>query len=162
MKREYSKARVGTTRTTKRKKPLDHLTRDVLAAEAAGTSYGKWKAANPHTGEEDDNTEELELASDKRALVCIRCGKTFLATNLQANMKYCSDECKARASQERDQERNPDKYQPKPCPVCGKLVQRDHGRVYCGEKCAEIAHRKKERERQRRKAERRKAANGSI
>lgn len=156
MKQEIKMSKFATERTTKRKKPLDHLARDVLAAQAAGLSYGNYKAKHPHTGEDSDEPEELTVDPSKKVLICIRCKKTFLAPKYAANKAYCSDECKARAYRERDQERNPDKYMPKPCPVCGKLVQRDRGRVYCSVECKTVAERNNARERERRKREKEK------
>ena len=40
---------VGVERSRKTGKKLDHLTRDVLDAEAAGMSYGQYKALHPRT-----------------------------------------------------------------------------------------------------------------
>lgn len=146
MKRESTKASVGIERTTKRKKPLDHLTRDVLAAQAAGLSYGNYKAQHPHTGEQDDEPEELTIDPNKRALVCIRCGKTFLASNRQANQKYCGDACRYQAQLARQRELHPEEYQPRQCRVCGKTLPEDYKGIYCSHECRGKAYRQKDME----------------
>lgn len=160
VKRELTKATFASELPTKRKKPLDHLTRDVLAAQAAGMSYGKYKALHPHTKGLYDDQEPIQVDASKKVLICICCGKTFLAPKHAGNKAYCSDECKKMAYIERDKERHPDRYIPKPCPICGKLVQPDHGRVYCSVSCKVEAERRKARESQRRKREAKQ--NGSV
>ena len=146
MKREYTKARLGSERTSKGKKPLDHLTRDVLAAQAAGMSYGQWKALHPYTAAEDDEPEELTVDPSKRALVCIRCGKTFLASNRQANQKYCGDNCRYQAQLDRQRQLHPEEHQPRQCRVCGKILPDNHKGIYCSYECRGNAYRKKDME----------------
>jgi predicted nucleic acid-binding Zn ribbon protein len=148
VKREYTNAKVGIERTTKRKKPLDHLTRDVLAAQAAGMSYGKWKATHPHTGgEEESEPEELIVDPSKRALVCMRSGKTFLATPKQSNMKYCGDDCRYQAQLARQRELHPERFKPRYCKVCGKELARENKGLFCSSTCKVKDWRARDKER---------------
>ena len=71
---------------------MDNLTRDVLAAERAGMSYGRWKAFHPHT----DPDKKPLVRFPKRKLesssaICPVCGRQFEVTKDRA--KYCSAEC---------------------------------------------------------------------
>lgn len=83
--------RLGIERTSPRRKkePLDHLTRDVLAAEAAGMSYGKWKALHPHTGSDP----APEPSTGRRIITCANCGKEIVVTTM-TRRKYCSETCR--------------------------------------------------------------------
>lgn len=76
----------------KKEKELDNLTRDVLAAEAAGFGchYGDYIAKFGHTWK-----QELKK-TDKRAIVCAGCGTVFYAGD-HLNRKYCSPECREKA-----------------------------------------------------------------
>lgn len=98
-------ARLGVERNRKRKKPLDRLTRDAIAAEQAGMSYGKYKALHPHTpdeGEEDQEPPRPKVDPDKYERVCETCGKTFYLTT-KVRQKYCSDYCRTFARSQREQ-----------------------------------------------------------
>jgi predicted nucleic acid-binding Zn ribbon protein len=140
------RARLGVERTSKKKRePLDRLTRDVLAAQEAGMSYGKWKALHPHTGEEENEPEELIVDPSKRVLVCIKCGKTFLASNRQANQKYCSDACKYQQQLDRMRELHPERFKPRKCQVCGKTLDENNKGVYCSSACRQKAWRERDR-----------------
>ena len=69
---------------------LDNLTRDVLAAEKAGMSYGQWKAIHPHT-----KPAEPRRARDEDGKVyrrCCICGAKFEVKYY--NHVLCSDECR--------------------------------------------------------------------
>ena len=68
-----------------RKKELDQLTRDVLEAEKAGMTYGKWKAMQSHRKPEPKTNPE----SDRR---CKVCGKAIPLGSRRST--FCSDECK--------------------------------------------------------------------
>lgn len=79
--------------------PKDSLTMDVLAAERAGMSYGKYKALHPRT--KDDNEALLEAKPKRTAQVrpayeyfCLGCGNKFTTTNRQR--LHCCAECKAK------------------------------------------------------------------
>lgn len=65
---------------------MDNLTKDVLAAEKAGMTYGKWKAMHPNT-KPDPNRHNPKILICK----CKICGKTFeWAGRRKAT---CSDAC---------------------------------------------------------------------
>lgn len=48
---------------------LDDLTRDAIAAERAGMSYGQWKARHPHTKQsyEDARFDEMVAKKNKKS-----------------------------------------------------------------------------------------------
>lgn len=71
------------------KKEMDNLTRDVLAAEAAGFGpwYGRYIAAFGHTGPPEPKKIERKIA------VCANCGKEFFQQERWPK-KYCSPECR--------------------------------------------------------------------
>lgn len=71
------------------KKEMDNLTRDVLAAEAAGFGpwYGRYIAAFGHTGPPEPKKIERKIA------VCAFCGKDFFQQPKHPK-KYCSPECR--------------------------------------------------------------------
>lgn len=98
-------ARVGIERTRKRKTPLDRLTRDAIAAEKAGMSYGKYKAMHPHTpdeGEEAPEPPKPKVDPDKYERVCTVCGKTFYLRT-KVHKKYCGDYCRQLGKSHREQ-----------------------------------------------------------
>lgn len=70
----------------KKKTEPDPLTRDVLAAEAAGFGpwYGRYIAAFGHTGPAAGKTVE------KRGVVCQLCGVTFYVSD-NLRRKYCPE-----------------------------------------------------------------------
>ena len=76
----------------KKEKELDNLTRDVLAAEAAGfcCHYGDYIAKFGHTGQPEPKK------TDKRAIVCLGCGTVFYVSD-NHRRKYCSPECRYNA-----------------------------------------------------------------
>lgn len=71
---------------------MDNLTKDVLAAERAGMTYGKWKAAHPYT-RPDPNRNGLKPKATARVGICKICGKEFEYTG--PYKAACSDECRA-------------------------------------------------------------------
>lgn len=88
--------------------PQDNLTLDALDAQAAGMSYGQYKARHPRTAA----ANEHRLAPKKpvyQAPVyehnCGFCDKTFYSLNKKK--KYCSVECDhdARLLRNRESER---------------------------------------------------------
>lgn len=86
-----------------RPKPKDNLALDVLDAEAAGMSYGKYKALHPST--KDTNEARLEMFKKHMApaktkeKICTVCGKAFIARF--SACKYCSEACKEKNDNER-------------------------------------------------------------
>lgn len=111
-------ARLGIERTRRRKKPLDRLTRDAIAAEQAGMSYGQYKAQHPHTPEDGDEIEAPEpepLPTDPGIYerTCIVCGKVFYMRT-RARHAYCGDYCRQFAKSQREAEkRNKEKQEEK-------------------------------------------------
>ena len=91
---------LGVERTRNRKEPLDRLTRDVLAAQAAGMSYGQYKALHPHTPDEDEEPPRPKVDPDKYERVCATCGKVFYLRT-KAHTKYCCYNCSEYAASQR-------------------------------------------------------------
>jgi rRNA maturation protein Nop10 len=152
------RASIGTERTRKKATPLDRLTRDCLAAEAAGMSYGQYKALHPHTGEDDRSAIAVY---GKQESTCQHCGGTFYKER-GTEQKYCCEECRHSASKARAAERkvNP-KITEKTCPICGQVFKSQHGAKYCGWDCYTAG----QRENVRRLKEKRReeaAQNGSV
>jgi hypothetical protein len=74
---------------------MDNLSRDAIAAEKAGMSYGQWKAFHPHT----DPDKMPVVRRPKRVVngstaTCPVCGRQFEVTKDRS--KYCSVECRDR------------------------------------------------------------------
>jgi len=136
---------VGREKTKKPAKKLDRLTRDVLAAQEAGMSYGQYKARHPHTPDEDD---EPTPDTGENVRTCAHCGLKFQVSPMQTNKLYCSDECRIKHNTEKAASRR--KNQPGTiavCPICGTSFQVDNAcKVYCGRKCSAIANRQKSKE----------------
>ena len=90
--------RLGIERTSsRRKKPLDNLTRDALAAEAAGMSYGNYKAMHPHTGSYPAPGPD----ACRRIITCANCGKEIV---VMTRRKYCSEYCRQEWQQKKKKE----------------------------------------------------------
>ena len=157
-------AQVGVERTRRKKrKPLDRLTRDVLAAEKAGMSYGKYKALHPHTPEEDEQEhpeEEEERPArvpssviarpGQRLCTCAQCGMQFATTAKQTNKRYCSDQCRIKHGNDvRNERRRRNKPgRPAVCPICGTDFVTDfHSRLYCSTECYTEGQRRRARKR---------------
>ena len=132
----------------KRTTPPDRLSRDVMAAQAAGLSYGNYKALHPCTGE--DEPEEIVLDDDRRQLTCAYCGKVFVTNSRQANRLYCDDVCKQAAWTARSSARKQGEKQPHCCAICGREIDRAKGRLYCSLACRGEANRIRANERSRR------------
>lgn len=138
---------VGVERSRKTGKKLDHLTRDVLDAQAAGMSYGQYKAQHPRTYVEPEYAPPAPKPDPgMRELVCVHCGAKFLASKQKSNKQYCSEECRERASNARARERKPPKTTEMPCAYCGKVFQSVRGAKYCCGECYTQAQRQKARE----------------
>lgn len=72
---------------------MDNLTRDVLAAEKAGMSYGQWKAQHPHT--DPDKMPVVRRAKkplSHSSAICPVCGRQFEVTKDRS--KFCSVACR--------------------------------------------------------------------
>lgn len=69
---------------------MDNLTRDALAAQAAGMTYGKYMAQRqciPPKKKTEDIPEEVPTRT------CKHCGKVFSMEERSHNSLYCSPEC---------------------------------------------------------------------
>ena len=77
-----------------RKRKLDHIERDVIAAMKLGygVHYGHYKADYPHTS--DEEPLEMEIVPPERVRVCKQCGKLFVVSSSQHNKIYCDDYCR--------------------------------------------------------------------
>ena len=95
-----SAGRLGSERT-KRRDNLDPLTKDVLAAEMAGMSYGKYKALHPHSGKP---AGDLKFDNGKFAFTCINCG-TVVITKGRKKRKFCCEKCRDNHYRKLKQER---------------------------------------------------------
>ena len=147
---------------------MDQLTRDCIAAQKAGMSYGRWKALHyvppvevemPKQEVEPEVKPEPEVKKEAPKRVCIRCGKEFIGGH--GNRKYCGSVCKQEADMVRQNEWQKAKYWRKRgtpkrvCKHCGKeFTEGNYNTLYCGRACryeAEKArakakyHRNKER-----------------
>ena len=65
---------------------MDNLTKDAIAAEKAGMSYGKWKAQNPFTNPDNPNYGRKTVLC-----TCKICGKEF--EWIGRRRVACSDAC---------------------------------------------------------------------
>lgn len=114
---------------------MDYLTQCVLAAEAAGMSYGQYMASRPQLTPQQQAMEE-----DERK--CIICGKR-LGIDARKGSKYCSRLCAGRANAKVSFEVARAKQGVTPdtertCPACGKVfkVGLEHAaRKYCSPEC---------------------------
>lgn len=77
--------------------PRDNLDLDVMDAERAGVSYGKYKALHPNT--RDKNEPRLATKPKREPkqpkvyeFACRNCGEKFTTTNTLR--RYCCDACK--------------------------------------------------------------------
>lgn len=154
-------ARIGSEKPRKPGKKLDHLTRDVLAAEKAGMSYGQWKAKHPYTyTEEDDAKTPLVAGPDWVTKTCQHCGGRFQVPPGNTNKLYCSNACqiKHNADKKMAQYHANKTDTVKTCPVCGKSFVRTHANMrYCGKFCATEVERQRENERREKKRQEKKA-----
>jgi endogenous inhibitor of DNA gyrase (YacG/DUF329 family) len=147
---------VEKPKKNRKKKHLDRLTRDAIAAQEAGMSYGQYKALHPHTPEEDDEEEitgPLPVAAcpGKRVVICKQCGKPFAVGAQQSNKLYCSDECRikhSKAAAPRKKRNEPGKTVA--CAVCGaEFKTTAHNRIYCSTECYAEGQRRRNMERYR-------------
>jgi hypothetical protein len=93
------------------KKPntLDNLTLDVLAAEAGGMSYGKYKGLQHERGQSPRPAPVIEQKAEPEHkefnLVCVHCGKHYIGRH--PRRKYCSEACKSKHDSAAYRERHP-------------------------------------------------------
>jgi hypothetical protein len=147
-------ATVGVERTSRRKrKKLDRLTRDAIAAQEAGMSYGQWKALHPHTPDEDDENEQ-ELDPDKEVAVCEHCGQRFIKSKRQTTRRFCGADCQKNynSKKRREKARQEAIGRTAVCPICGAdfLANYQH-RIYCSPECFAEGQRQRNKDRVHRK-----------
>lgn len=88
------------------KKEMDNLTRDALAAQAAGMSYGKYKGLQHALGGQQQAAPAPTQSTRKTFdLVCLQCGGAFVAKS--ARKKYCCEDCKKQHDNEKWKETHP-------------------------------------------------------
>ena len=77
-------------------KAKDNLTRDAIAAQSAGMTYGQYMAMkSQHT---------LSMSKSAETTICERCGKEFPKIGKYCR-KYCSERCRTAAADKRKYER---------------------------------------------------------
>lgn len=150
-------ASVGVERTPKRKsrKKLDRLTRDAIAAQEAGMSYGQYKALHPHTPDEDDE-KEPQITPGAEIAICEYCGEKFVKT--MKTKKFCSSTCQGRYNTKKKAEKNRQEAigRTAVCPICGADFVADYQhRIYCSSECYAESQRQKKREWNARREEKR-------
>ena len=94
--------------TEKSGRPMDRLSRDSCAAIAAGMSYGKYKAQNPHTDGPDGIENIPKVRVQKK---CEWCGTVIMAKDRRR--KYCSVECMRYANKQKSLMREKNKEEQK-------------------------------------------------
>jgi len=112
-------------RRPRRPQNLDNLTMDAMAAQAAGTSYGKYKAMHPETREENDAIRAAWVAEDKKRRAEKRAQATESKAGKPARPVYR-----------------------KTCPVCGTVFETTRtARKFCGDTCKKKVERARGRAR---------------
>lgn len=76
-----------------KKKEMDQLTKDSIAAYEAGMSYGQWMTLRGAPAIK----QRVETTEDDGYRKCAICDNRFLAEGRQKKKKYCSRECYERA-----------------------------------------------------------------
>lgn len=158
-------ASVGVERTPKRKsrKKLDRLTRDAIAAQEAGMSYGQYKALHPHTPDEDDE-KDREIDPDSVVAVCEFCGDRFIKRKNQTAKRFCGATCQNRYNHHKNMEKKRQAQigRTATCATCGATFTLDWGnRKYCSPECFAEGQRKRAQERRAQQREKEAAENGT-
>lgn len=119
---------------------LDQLTKDSIAAQKAGMSYGKYMASRYR-----QPVVETDVKPETQKRVCPTCGKE-ISKYANGNRRYCSEYCLYEGRKEatlaryhaKKAEANADHERPKRvCLVCGKDIPKHmHGsNRYCSPEC---------------------------
>ena len=92
-------------------KKMDDLTRDALAAQTCGMSYGKYKGLQHERGQSTARPapvikQETQPEHKEFNLVCVQCGKHYVGRH--PRRKYCSDTCKNKHDSAVYRERHPE------------------------------------------------------
>ena len=157
-------AQVGVERTSgKKKQKLDRLTRDAIAAQEAGMSYGQYKALHPHTPDEDDE-EELVIDPDSVVAACEYCGEQFVKRKTNTAKRFCCITCQNRYNARKQEaiRKQAQIGRTGVCVTCGATFTLDYGsRKYCSPECYAEGQRKRERARRAKQKEKEAAKNGS-
>ena len=134
-----TRARFGSEKTGKRKKPKTLLDYDIQQAEALGYGphYGDYKADHPDTRAEYeamlDRAPRDKVTTGNYARTCEACGEVFYTTKRSVR-KYCSPECEYKVKRARDE-----KYRTVGkeaiCPNCGTSFYSVRGKIYCSPEC---------------------------
>jgi hypothetical protein len=138
---------------------MDHLSRDVLEAERLGYGcrYGDFKTDHPYTHYEGEDREpEQEHGTVLKN--CQHCGKEFYATAQQSNKLYCSEECRIKHNNEKENQRRKNATRagkPAVCPICGSKFISIRTAKYCGPDCINRAKSIQATENNRRRREKR-------
>ena len=140
---------------------MDQLTRDSIAAQKAGMSYGKWMALHyvpPVEVEIPKQEVKPEAKEEAPQRLCGTCGRPVRG---HANRRYCSDACKYEADKARQNEWQKAKYrrekgnQKRVCKHCGKEFTVTNGnKAYCGTACRYEADKARQKEKYWREKER--------
>lgn len=149
-------------RKAKRVAQMDNLDMDVMAATAAGLSYGHYKVLHPETQREnDDRRQQVQQDLEKRQAekaaqaptrsrsrtgapltykkTCPICGQKFETKNVTRT--YCGDACKRKLRAMRDAANRDASRVKKVCPVCRvEFMPAVPQKVYCNIKCRNKAH----------------------
>lgn len=150
MQLEKSPSYVGTEKTKRPRKKLDRLTRDAIAAQEAGMSYGQYKVQHPHTPDEDEEEKkELEIDPDSVVAVCEYCGEQFAKPKNNKVKRFCSAACQNRYNTKKRTEKARQEAigRPATCPVCGtSFIANHHSRIYCSTECFSKSQRERNRD----------------
>lgn len=140
---------------------MSNLDRDLAEMKRLGyTSYGKYKLDYPNTRSSPKPAPSLN-AGEFEALevgihdyICKCCGSSFAAT--RAGRKFCSTACcRLHAKRQYNLRQRENKGHPTPsvavCPKCGREFIKKGNLRYCGPECRDMAARKLQKERDRKR-----------
>lgn len=148
---------------------MDRLTRDCIAAQKAGMSYGNYMASQYRAP-----VIEVDVEPEKTKRVCPVCGKE-IPKQEHGSRRYCDERCRYEGGKEltlaryhaKKAKNNPNHERPqRVCCVCGKDIPEymHGGNRYCSQECRH--ERDKERHRvewQKKKDQKRRAKeNGEV
>jgi hypothetical protein len=81
-----------------KKSEMDQTTKDAIAADKAGMSYGQWIAIH-----KPPQKKPVKQVNEEGCPVCKVCGKVMV--NVRKNRMYCSHDCYAIAMSARARDR---------------------------------------------------------
>lgn len=123
---------------------IDNLAADAADALAAGTSYGKWKAAHPRTRRMREEAAEHEARKAQKAVpvrYCKHCGKPIEAIG-RYHRVFCDEVCRQRHRDAEKAERKGSLFmQEKECAYCGaKFTTTGSKKRFCRPECQKKAN----------------------